>query len=349
MTAPPFTITPEILSLVASIGEQVGRLEASLPPERQLLLRRANRLRTIQGSLAIEGNTLSLDQVTAVVEGKRVLGTVREVQEVHGAVAAYEAMGEWDSTSRDDLLAAHGVLMAGLVDQPGAFRSGSAGIQRGDELVHVAPPAANVRGFMNDLLAWLAASDDHPLIQACVFHYEFEFIHPFVDGNGRMGRLWQTLILSRWKLLFALVPVESIVHDHQQGYYEAINRSDGAGNSTPFILFMLEAIHEALGDLANTPPANRPVTPPVDDKVAGLLRLIRHKSLGAQAIREGLGLKDRTYVRKSYLDRALSEGLIEQTIPDKPHSRNQQYRLTELGRRALQELLAIDAEDQPRR
>lgn len=249
MIPPPFTITPEMLSLVASIGEQVGRLEASFPPERQLLLRRANRLRTIQGSLAIEGNTLSLDQVTAVVEGKRVLGSIREVQEVRGAVVAYERLGEWDPTQREHLLEAHGVLMAGLVDRPGHFRTGDAGIQRGDALVHVAPPAGQVRALMNDLLSWLAAGDDHPLIAACVFHYEFEFIHPFVDGNGRMGRLWQTLILSRWKPLFALVPVESLIRDQQSGYYAALNDANRMAQSTPFILFMLQIIGRAIDEL----------------------------------------------------------------------------------------------------
>ena len=263
MTAhPPFLATPAILALVAAIGEQVGRLEASLPPERQLLLRRSNRLRTIQGSLAIEGNTLTLEQVTAVVAGKRVLGSAREVQEVRGAVAAYDQLDAWDPAKRDDLLAAHGVLMAGLVDRPGHFRTTAAGIQRGDEVVHVAPPAGQVRALVNDLLAWLQATGDHPLIAACVFHYEFEFIHPFVDGNGRMGRLWQTLILSRWKSLFALVPVESLIRDQQAGYYAALNESNQAGSSTPFIAFMLQVIHDALADLDSTPPSHPSSCPP---------------------------------------------------------------------------------------
>ena len=217
----------------------------------------------IQGSLAIEGNTLSLDQVTAVIEGKRVLGSTREVQEVRGAVAAYEALDGWEPSSRDDLLAAHAVLMAGLVDQPGAFRVGSSGIQRGEEIVHVAPPAENVRGLINDLLSWLGDSDDHPLIKACVFHYEFEFIHPFVDGNGRMGRLWQTLILSQWKPLFALVPVESLVRDQQPGYYAAINACDATGNSTVFIEFMLNVISDALSELLErSQPPSEPSSHP---------------------------------------------------------------------------------------
>jgi Fic family protein len=237
-------------------------LEASLPPERQLLLRRTNRLRTIQGSLAIEGNTMTLEQVTAVVAGKRVLGSAREVQEVRGAVAAYDQLDAWDPTKREDLLAAHGVLMAGLVDRPDHFRTTAAGIQRSEEVVHVAPPAGQVRALMNDLLAWLKTTGDHPLIAACVFHYEFEFIHPFVDGNGRMGRLWQTLILSRWKPLFALVPVESLIRDQQAGYYAALNESNQAGSSTPFMAFMLQVIHDALAALDATPPSHPASHPP---------------------------------------------------------------------------------------
>ncbi|TVR48271.1 MAG: Fic family protein [Planctomycetota bacterium] len=325
MTSPPFTITNTMVQQVATISEQVGRLDASLPAAAQVLLRRGNRIRTIQGSLAIEGNTLSLEQVTAVMDGKRVLGSAREVQEVRGAIAAYEALGDWDPIKRDDLLAAHRVLMAGLVERPGAFRSGNSGIQRGSELVHVAPPAANVRGLINDLLTWLATTEEHPLIAACVFHYEFEFIHPFVDGNGRMGRLWQTLILSRWQPLFALVPVESLIRDQQVGYYGALNTCDAVGNSTAFIEFMLEIISNALSDLGGSPQ----VSPQVKRLLAAL-----HGSMDRAALQAGLGLTDRKSFRQRYLQPALAAGLIAMTIPDKPNSRLQQYQLTARGRRA---------------
>ena len=334
-STPPFTATPAILSLIAAIGEQVGRLEASLPPERQLLLRRTNRIRTIQGSLAIEGNTLTLEQVTAVVAGKRVLGSTREVQEVRGAVAAYDQLGAWNPAKREDLLAAHGVLMAGLVDHPGHFRTTAAGIQSGDQVVHVAPPAGQVRALMNDLLAWLKTTADHPLIAACVFHYEFEFIHPFVDGNGRMGRLWQTLILSRWKPFFALVPVESLIRDQQAGYYTALNESNNVGESTPFIVFMLQIIHETLVSLNTTPHISPQVTPQVNPQVTRLLAALT-VDLERSALQAALGLTDRKSFTLRYLKPALSAGLIELTLPDKPNSKLQQYRLTAKGRRLQQ-------------
>ena len=323
---PPFTITPGILSLVAAISEEIGRIDASLPAERRLLLRRANRLRTIQGSLAIEGNTLSLEQVTAVVAGKRVLGTTREVQEVRGAVAVYEQLGTWDPTRREDLLAAHGVLMAGLVDRPGRFRTTAAGVQRGEQVVHVAPPAERVRALINDLLAWLRRTDDHPLIAACVFHYEFEFIHPFVDGNGRMGRLWQTVILSRWQPLFALVPVESLIRDQQAGYYAALNASNQVGASTPFITFMLQVIRDAV----TTTPATPQVAPQVTPQVARLLAVISGE-MDRASLQAALGLADRKSFSQRYLGPALAAGLIALTRPETPTSRLQHYRLTDAG------------------
>ena len=193
---PPYIITPKILQHVADSVELLTRWQissqASLTPQ----LRRNNRIRTIQASLAIENNSLSIDQVTAVLDGKRVLGLPREIQEVRNAFAAYEQLPHWKAESETDCLTAHGLLMAGLVDQAGCFRSSGVGIYNNQSLVHMAPPASRVSALMSDLMAWLASESVHPLIASCVFHYEFEFIHPFADGNGRMGRLWQTLIYS---------------------------------------------------------------------------------------------------------------------------------------------------------
>ncbi len=246
---PPYTITPKILQQVADIVELLTRWQissqASLTPQ----LRRNNRIRTIQASLAIENNSLSIDQVTAVLDGKRVLGLPREIQEVRNAFAAYEQLPHWKAESETDCLTAHGLLMAGLVDQAGCFRSSGVGIYNNQSLVHMAPPASRVSALMSDLMAWLASESVHPLIASCVFHYEFEFIHPFADGNGRMGRLWQTLILSQWQPLLAYLPVESIIRDRQTAYYKALSDADILANSTPFIEFMLQALLDALTEV----------------------------------------------------------------------------------------------------
>ncbi|MFZ3114611.1 MAG: Fic family protein [Syntrophales bacterium] len=244
--APPYRITPAILHSIEQIGEALGKLRVGSDSAVVPVLRRGNRIRTVQASLAIEGNTLSLEQVTAVLAGKKVLAQPREIQEVRNAFAAYEKLPGWVAHSRMDLLAAHGLVMAGLADEAGRFRSGGVGIQRGGKVIHVAPPSERVPALMDDLLAWLEETDEHPLVVSCVFHYELEFIHPFDDGNGRMGRLWQTLILSRWRPIFALLPVESIIRDRQQDYYAALVRADQSADATDFIDFMLAAILQAI-------------------------------------------------------------------------------------------------------
>jgi Fic family protein len=199
---PPYTITSKIIDLISQISESIGRLTVLAEIQDNLKLRKANRIRTIQGSLAIEGNTLSKEQITAILNGKPVIASPKEVQEVRNAIKAYEEFQQWQSTDESDLLKAHQFLMTGLIDEIGQYRHGGVGVMSGDQVVHMAPPANQVTRLMSELLQWLAQSDVHPLIQSSVFHYEFEFIHPFADGNGRMGRLWQTLILSRWNPLF---------------------------------------------------------------------------------------------------------------------------------------------------
>jgi Fic family protein len=247
---PPYRINPGILHRIEQIGEALGKLRMGADSAVFPVLRRGNRIKTVQASLAIEGNTLSLEQVTAVLAGKRVLAQPREIQEVRNAFAAYEKMPDWTAHSRTDLLAAHGLLMAGLADEAGCFRSGGVGIQRGGEVIHIAPPPGRAPALMDDLLAWLEKTDEHPLVASCVFHYEFEFIHPFEEGNGRLGRLWQTLILSQWRPIFALLPVESIIRARQQDYYAALGRADHAADATAFIEFMLAAILRAIEESA---------------------------------------------------------------------------------------------------
>ncbi|MFZ2170681.1 MAG: Fic family protein [Methylococcaceae bacterium] len=243
---PPYCITANILNSVAEISELLGRWSAGYQGALSPQLRRENRIRTIQASLAIEHNSLSLEQVTAILEGKPVLGLPREIQEVRNAFAAYEQLPHWQATNGEHLLAAHECLMLGLVDNAGQWRSGGVGIFREQELVHMAPPAAQIHRLMTDLLGWLSTTDIHPLIASCVFHYEFEFIHPFSDGNGRLGRLWQTLILSQWRAEMAYLPVESIIREQQSEYYRVLGEADQASDCTVFIEFMLRALAQAL-------------------------------------------------------------------------------------------------------
>ena len=244
---PPFEITHQIIDSVAQIAELVGRLTAVSSLSTNPTLRRSNRIRTIHGSLAIEQNTLSLEQVTAVLGGKHVLAPPKDIAEVKNAYEIYERLDELDPYSVDDLLLAHSIMMRDLVEEAGIFRSRPVGVVDSQgRIVHFGTLPQYVPGLIADLLDWTRNSDLHMLIRSCVFHYEFELIHPFADGNGRIGRLWHTLLLSQWHPAFAWLPVESVIHDRQPEYYEAINASNNAGESTAFIEFMLSAIQAAL-------------------------------------------------------------------------------------------------------
>ena len=246
MYKPPFTVSAKAINLIAKISSQLERYAIRMEQEDTLRLRRANRIKTIHSSLAIEGNTLSEGEVLAVLEGKKVVAPLKEIQEVKNAIKTYELYPKLNPFSIQDLLLAHGTMMSGLVDEAGMFRKGGVGVFDGDRPIHIAPPADRVRDLMSDLFGWLENADDHLLIRSCVFHYEFEFIHPFADGNGRIGRLWQSLILGQLNPIFEHLPVENMVYSNQQAYYHAINRSSGLGDSGPFIDFMLEEILNAL-------------------------------------------------------------------------------------------------------
>lgn len=245
---PPYSITPGILSLISSISEKLGAINATHLQAPRTELRRSNRIKTIHSSLGIEGNTLSIDQVTAIIENKRVMAPPKDILEVRNAIVVYDVLQEFKVSGLPSFLKAHSILMKGLVRKPGKFRLEGAGIVKGSKLTHLAPKASMVKALMNDLFSYLKNSSDPLLIKSCVFHYELEFIHPFEDGNGRMGRLWQSVILKELNPIFSFLPVESIIKQQQSRYYKALEKSDKAGNSTAFIEFMLSAINVALAD-----------------------------------------------------------------------------------------------------
>lgn len=243
---PPYTITTKTVNLISQISKELTKLEFNSPQVVTPMLRKKNRIKTLAGTLEIEGNFLGEEKITAILDGKRVLGTMRELAEVDGAIKAYENIENYKYNDINDLLEAHKLLMNGILTTAGNFRHVNVGVGGKDGVSHVAPPYDRVPGLMYDLFGWLKNSEEHFLIKSCVFHYEFEFIHPFSDGNGRIGRLWQSVILMDYNILFASLPTESIVRDHQERYYEALESSGEAGESTPFVEFMLEMILEAI-------------------------------------------------------------------------------------------------------
>lgn len=250
---PPFEITNTILDEIAEIAELVGHVNASFGLSTNPTLRRTNRIRTIYSSLAIEQNTLSLEQVTAVLNGKHVIAPPKDIAEVKNAYEIYEIMDSLDPYSVDDLLRAHGVMTKGLIEESGCFRSRPVGVvDKQGNILHFGTLPDYVPGLVVELLDWVRDSEFHMLIKSCVFHYELELIHPFSDGNGRIGRLWHTLLLTQWKPMFAWLPVESMIHDRQDEYYQAINRSNNEAGSTIFIEFMLSVIKEALLEAVQT-------------------------------------------------------------------------------------------------
>lgn len=248
---PPYQITPQIVKLISSISGKMGQMNAKFLDKPSPKLRKENRIKTIHSSLGIEGNTLTEEQITALLEKKRVVGPVKDVSEVMNAIRVYEKLNTYNPYSERSFLEAHEVLMDGLILSPGSYRTKGVGIVTGDEITHMAPPAKNVSFLMNDLFNYLKESEEIELIKSCVFHYEMEFIHPFEDGNGRMGRLWQTRILMESFPAFEFIPFESLISNSQVEYYSALSESDKSGNSTPFIFYMLHTIDQSLNQILN--------------------------------------------------------------------------------------------------
>ena len=323
---PPYTITNQMLSYVASISEKIGRITLISNMEKKPHLRKNNRSKSIHSSLRIEAYSLTLNQVRDVINGKIVLGEQREIQEVKNAYCAYGKIAEINPYSIRDLKKYQGIMTKYLEEQSGDFRRGEEGVFHGDECIFMAPPAQYVPQLMEELFAWMkeVAREIHPLILSSIFHYEFVFIHPFSDGNGRMARLWHTAILYRWKPIFEYIPIESQIEKFQDDYYEAIAKCHVAGESTLFIEFMLAQVDKILDE----------ITVQVDEDNEQLTEYIK-KLLGvmeydvpytSNTLMEKLGLKSREGFRKNYLRPALDLQMIEMTIPDKPNSRNQRYR-----------------------
>lgn len=294
---PPFTMTGEITNLIVEIGELVGAITTHEAMNPNPVLRRESRIKTIHSSLAIEQNTLSLDQVTDVIDGKRVLGPPQDIHEVKNAYEAYERAASLDPYNLKNLLIAHRIMMNGLVKEAGRFRSGNVGVYAGDQLIHAGTPANYVPELMEQLFSWLKESKYHPLVKSCVFHYEFEYIHPFQDGNGRTGRLWQSLILQKWKDIFAWLPVETLVFENQEKYYKALQSANNAGESTVFIEFMLGMIRDALNEISMTQNKTNVVKNVVINVVTNeerILSLLRQDGkLSADMLAKSIGITQR--------------------------------------------------------
>lgn len=320
--SPPYTITDKTVNLVSKITEIITQITIADNMDSNPRLRRDNRIRTIHASLAIENNSLSLDQVTDIINGRRILGAPDEICEVKNAYEAYNSLLKMNPFSINDLLRAHKILMNDLSKESGIFRSGGVGIFAGDHLVHMAPPANQVPYLIKDLVNWAKEVDVHPLIKSCVFHYEFEFIHPFSDGNGRMGRMWQTLLLYKWRPLFGWLPIETLIRERQDEYYKVLGEYDHRADSGLFVEFLLESIYDALNDVSNTGQVSEQVT----EQVERLLNVIGDDAYSTKELMALLGLKHRQTFRDNYLLPAMEKGLIEMTIPDKPNSSKQKYK-----------------------
>ncbi|MGI6572449.1 MAG: Fic family protein [Fermentimonas sp.] len=310
MYKPPFTISSKAINLIALISARLERYAIRMEQADSLRLRKVNRIKTIHSSLAIEGNKLSEGEVFAILEGKRVIAHQKEIQEVKNAIKTYELYPTLNPYSVKDILKAHHTMMVGLVDEAGTFRKGGVGVFDGEKAIHVAPPANRVKHLMNDLFYWLEHSEDHLLIRSCVFHYEFEFIHPFADGNGRIGRLWQSLILGKFNPLFEYLPVENMVYANQKAYYNAISQSSIIGDSQPFIDFMLQEILNALEEYKEKPVDEIATRYNLSDNAIKMLSLIRaDRYITAKELAEELGISQRQVER--LLANLKKQGIIE--------------------------------------
>ena len=323
---PPFDITNIMLYRISSIMKKIGKLDNYKDLNKMPVLRRNNRIRSIHSSLAIEANSLSFDQVKDIIDGKKVIGPQDEIQEVKNAYEAYKLIKEVNQYSIKDLKKVHGVMTYLTVDESGEFRKGNEGVfdEKGN-CIHVCPPPEQVDELMKQLFKWMEDNNGivHPLILSSVFHYEFVFIHPFKDGNGRTARLWQNVILSNWEEIFEYVPIESQIKKYQEEYYSSIANCDHNGDSTEFIEFMLKMIDETLEDLMESTSVQASHISSYVNKLLDVMET--GVAMTTSELMEKLDMKSRISFRDNYLNPALENGLIKMTNPDKPTSKNQMY------------------------
>ena len=324
MYKPSFTITNQMVSLCISITEKIGNINNYQSLKRMPILRKNNKIRSIHSSLAIEANSLSLNQVKDVIEGKVVIGPIKEIQEVKNAYNLYSMFDKFDCYSEEDLLRAHGILTNLIDEESRKYRNHGEGVFDGDKVIFVAPPENMVPTLMKDLFNWLKNDNETPLlIKSCIFHYEFVFIHPFGDGNGRTARFWQNLLLNNWNSVFEYIPLESQIYKYQSEYYHKINICHKNGNSNEFIEFILLMLNETLDEvLLSSQKESRHIS----EQVNRLLSVMDDEiSYSANELLSLLNIKSKETLRASYLNPALENGLIKMTLPDKPNSKNQRY------------------------
>lgn len=328
---PAVTLDHTTQALVARVAEQVGRLAAVGFAEGATPTSNASRVASIWGTLAIEGNRMSEADIANIMAGRPVAATPRDIREARNAVTAYENLPQWSSRSGEDLLAAHAMLLEGLTGDAGTYRRWGVGVMAKHRVVHVAPKPETVPDLMEELFAWFAHTPMHPLVASSVFHYRFEFIHPFSDGNGRIGRMWQALRLAEWSPIFWAVPVENLVCQHEAEYYAAIAESTRMKDAGPFVRYMVEMVAGALRTCQETDQVGAQVT----DQVNAVLQVLGDQAKSSAELMADLGLKHRPTFRSNYLNPALTAGVVERTQPDAPKSPTQRYRVTDVGRRHL--------------
>lgn len=338
---PPYTITEKAADYLAKIVEIVTRLEYGTAFKRDIRLHRENRVKTIHSSLAIEGNALTLGEVTAVIEGKRVAGKQTEIKEVKNAYEAYDKIMTFNPYSVRDFLKAHKLMTAGLLEESGKFRSGDVGVFDGGVAVHIGARPQFVPDLINDLFIWAKESELHPVLKSAIMHYEIEAIHPFADGNGRMGRLWQTLLLAKWNAILAWIPMETILYQNRPRYYQAIEDACSANDSGVFIEFTLSAVLNSIIDQEQHQEEHQEEHQDkhqveLTETQRSILEALEEGTLARKEIFARIGINGDTRAFKRHIELLLTEGLVAMTVPDKPNSKLQRYRLTDSGKSAIQ-------------